>query len=151
MSLSFWLRDYLYISLGGNRRGERRRQFNLMATMVLGGLWHGAAWTFVVWDPSRTGTDCAHGVDGRHVRCCQGTECAGTFNWCVWRDAEPSLKKPSSPFAWLLWDSDGTNSPVVVDWRSQGWRGYFAAQRMGRRQWWRQLPLGMYALLWEWG
>lgn len=49
MSLSSWLRDYLYISLGGNRRGGRRRYVNLMLTMVLGGLWHGAAWTFVVW------------------------------------------------------------------------------------------------------
>lgn len=49
ISLSSWLRDYLYISLGGNRRGGRRRYVNLVLTMVLGGLWHGAAWTFVVW------------------------------------------------------------------------------------------------------
>ncbi len=49
ISLSFWLRDYLYISLGGNRRGVRRTYINLMLTMLLGGLWHGAAWTFVVW------------------------------------------------------------------------------------------------------
>jgi alginate O-acetyltransferase complex protein AlgI len=43
------LRDYLYIPLGGNRRGSVRRYLNLMITMLLGGLWHGAAWTFVVW------------------------------------------------------------------------------------------------------
>jgi len=49
MTLSRFLRDYLYIPLGGNKLGERRRQVNLMATMVLGGLWHGANWTFVVW------------------------------------------------------------------------------------------------------
>ncbi|WP_027912623.1 MBOAT family O-acyltransferase [Pseudomonas sp. URIL14HWK12:I7] len=49
MTLSQFLRDYLYISLGGNRRGEARRLVNLMATMVLGGLWHGANWTFIVW------------------------------------------------------------------------------------------------------
>jgi len=49
MSLSRWLRDYLYIPLGGNRKGARRTQINLMLTMLLGGLWHGAAWTFVVW------------------------------------------------------------------------------------------------------
>ncbi len=49
ISLSTWLRDYLYIPLGGNRKGPRRTYFNLMATMVLGGLWHGAAWTFVWW------------------------------------------------------------------------------------------------------
>jgi hypothetical protein len=49
MTLSRFLRDYLYIPLGGNRHGSLRRQINLMITMVLGGLWHGAGWNFVVW------------------------------------------------------------------------------------------------------
>ena len=49
ISLSSWLRDYLYIPLGGNRLGPARTYVNLMLTMLLGGLWHGAAWTFVVW------------------------------------------------------------------------------------------------------
>jgi alginate O-acetyltransferase complex protein AlgI len=49
MTLSAFLRDYLYIVMGGNRRGPVRRYFNLAATMVLGGLWHGANWTFVFW------------------------------------------------------------------------------------------------------
>ncbi|HEU5073251.1 MAG TPA: MBOAT family protein [Polyangiaceae bacterium] len=49
ISLSTWLRDYLYVPLGGNRKGAGRTYLNLMLTMVLGGLWHGAAWTFVVW------------------------------------------------------------------------------------------------------
>jgi alginate O-acetyltransferase complex protein AlgI len=49
MSLSSWLRDYLYISLGGNRGSKLFTYRNLMLTMVLGGLWHGASWTFVVW------------------------------------------------------------------------------------------------------
>ena len=49
ISLSTWLRDYLYIPLGGNRHGEARTHRNLFITMVLGGLWHGAAWTFVLW------------------------------------------------------------------------------------------------------
>ena len=49
ISLSTWLRDYLYIPLGGNRRGRARTYQNLFLTMLLGGLWHGAAWTFVVW------------------------------------------------------------------------------------------------------
>jgi D-alanyl-lipoteichoic acid acyltransferase DltB (MBOAT superfamily) len=49
ISLSTWLRDYLYIPLGGNRKGERRTYVNLLATMLLGGLWHGANWTFVIW------------------------------------------------------------------------------------------------------
>ncbi len=49
ISLSTWLRDYLYFSLGGSRKGEVRTYVNLMLTMVLGGLWHGASWTFVIW------------------------------------------------------------------------------------------------------
>lgn len=49
MSLSSWLRDYLYVSLGGNRKGKVRTYINLFLTMLLGGLWHGANWTFIVW------------------------------------------------------------------------------------------------------
>lgn len=49
ITLSSWLRDYLYIPIGGNRKGEARTYINLMITMLLGGLWHGASWTFVVW------------------------------------------------------------------------------------------------------
>ncbi|HJC93872.1 MAG TPA: MBOAT family protein [Candidatus Phocaeicola excrementigallinarum] len=49
ISLSTWLRDYLYISLGGNRKGKIRTYVNLMLTMLLGGLWHGASWNFIVW------------------------------------------------------------------------------------------------------
>jgi alginate O-acetyltransferase complex protein AlgI len=49
ISLSTWLRDYLYLPLGGNRRGRARTYVNLFIVMLLGGLWHGAAWNFVVW------------------------------------------------------------------------------------------------------
>lgn len=49
ISLSSWLRDYLYISLGGNRHGKLKTYRNLMLTMLLGGLWHGASWNFVIW------------------------------------------------------------------------------------------------------
>jgi alginate O-acetyltransferase complex protein AlgI len=49
ITLSTWLRDYLYISLGGSRRSAARNYFNLYVTMALGGLWHGASWTFVIW------------------------------------------------------------------------------------------------------
>ena len=49
ITLSAWLRDYLYIPLGGNKKGKIRTYINLMITMLLGGLWHGANWTFVVW------------------------------------------------------------------------------------------------------
>jgi len=49
ISLSTWLRDYLYISMGGNRKGEARTYLHLMITMLLGGLWHGASWVFIIW------------------------------------------------------------------------------------------------------
>jgi alginate O-acetyltransferase complex protein AlgI len=49
ISLSSWLRDYLYVPLGGNRKGPVRTYINLFVTMLLGGLWHGANWTFVIW------------------------------------------------------------------------------------------------------
>lgn len=49
ISLSSWLRDYLYIPLGGNRKGKARTYLNLLITMLLGGLWHGATWQFVLW------------------------------------------------------------------------------------------------------
>lgn len=49
MSLSYWLRDYLYISLGGNRKGIKITYRNLLLTMLLGGLWHGSSWNFIIW------------------------------------------------------------------------------------------------------
>jgi alginate O-acetyltransferase complex protein AlgI len=49
ISLSTWLRDYLYVPLGGNRKGESRTYINLMLVMLIGGLWHGAAWNFMIW------------------------------------------------------------------------------------------------------
>jgi alginate O-acetyltransferase complex protein AlgI len=67
MTLSRWLRDYLYIPLGGNRRGERRTYVNIMITMILGGLWHGAAWTFVFWGAYHGGLLAAHQWRARHA------------------------------------------------------------------------------------
>ena len=49
ISLSSWLRDYLYIPLGGNKKSKSRTYFNLITVMFLGGLWHGASWNFVIW------------------------------------------------------------------------------------------------------
>ena len=49
ITLSMWLMDYVYIPLGGNRKGKLRQYFNLVATMLIGGLWHGAAWNYIVW------------------------------------------------------------------------------------------------------
>lgn len=60
ISLSSWLRDYLYISLGGNRQGTARTYFNLFLTMLLGGLWHGAAWNYVLWGAYQGTLLCGH-------------------------------------------------------------------------------------------
>jgi alginate O-acetyltransferase complex protein AlgI len=62
MTLSAWLRDYVYIPLGGNRKGEGRRYVNLMLTMLLGGLWHGASWNFVLWGGLHGGALAVHKV-----------------------------------------------------------------------------------------
>jgi alginate O-acetyltransferase complex protein AlgI len=81
MTLSAWLRDYLYIPLGGNRHGTRRTYVNLMLTMLLGGLWHGASWNFVLWG-------------GLH-----GVALAVHKVWVKCRDGRPSL--PTS-LSWVL-------------------------------------------------
>jgi len=62
ISLSSWLRDYLYIPLGGSKCSTGRMYFNLMTTMVLGGLWHGAAWNFVIWGAYQGGLLCINRV-----------------------------------------------------------------------------------------
>src|SRR5436190_8443565 len=75
MSLSGWLRRYLYIPLGGNRHGRTRTHFNLFATMVLGGLWHGANWTFVLWGALHGGSLVAERI---------ASERPGATPWPAW-------------------------------------------------------------------
>jgi len=87
ITLSNFLRDYLYISLGGNRQGEIRRYTNLLITMLLGGLWHGAGWTFVLWG----------GLHGVYL----------SINH-LWRKRGFSLPKP---LAWII-----TFVAVVFGW-----------------------------------
>lgn len=70
ISLSSWLRDYVYLPLGGNRRGNFRTYINLMVTMLLGGLWHGARWNFVLWGAYQGGLLVAHrALKDRVPRC----------------------------------------------------------------------------------
>ena len=81
MSLSRWLKDYLYIPLGGNRKGRSRTYVNLMLVMLLGGLWHGAAWTFVAWGA-------VHGVllaTERWARERRGHDLPPTGGWASFR------------------------------------------------------------------
>jgi len=66
ITLSTWLRDYLYIPLGGSRGSSVRTYANLMITMLLGGLWHGASWSFVVWGAAHGGLLAAERALGKH-------------------------------------------------------------------------------------
>jgi len=108
ISLSTWLRDYLYVSLGGNRRGASRTCFNLGVTMVLGGLWHGASWHFVLWGAW-------HGLGLILVR-------LGQFRL---GDAHPSARLPlRKVLAWLL-----TMAFVFYGWllfRARSWEAIVA-------------------------
>ena len=98
MTLSRFLRDYLYIPLGGNRKGKFRTYLNLMVTMTLGGLWHGAAWNFVAWGAYQgTGLSAEHAIRGRLGRIFPGwLRWFVTFNlivvgWILFRSTDLSL------------------------------------------------------------
>ena len=97
MTLSRFLRDYLYIPLGGNRKGRVRTYINLMLTMTLGGLWHGAAWNFVAWGAYQgTGLSAEHAINGRLGRIFPGwlrwfvTFNLIVFGWILFRSTDLS-------------------------------------------------------------
>jgi D-alanyl-lipoteichoic acid acyltransferase DltB (MBOAT superfamily) len=113
ISLSTWLRDYLYISLGGNRVGRARSYVNLMLTMVLGGLWHGAAWTFVLWGVWHGALLVAQrlvsaGGEGSRTALARLGARVGTFHlvcagWVLFRS--PTLREAAAVFGGL-WSSE---------------------------------------------
>jgi len=93
MSLSAWLRDYLYIPLGGNRLGAPRTYLNLMLVMLLGGLWHGAAWAFLAWGAWHGGLLALERWRGVGERAHQGMAIVATFvlvllGWVLFRSAD---------------------------------------------------------------
>jgi alginate O-acetyltransferase complex protein AlgI len=94
ITLSNFLRDYLYIPLGGSRKGEPRRYLNLLLTMLIGGLWHGAGWTFVIWG----------GLHGLYL-------CLNHAWNTIRRSLNPSAERNWSLGGWLL-----TFIAVVVSW-----------------------------------
>ncbi|MFO1069965.1 MAG: MBOAT family O-acyltransferase [Geminicoccaceae bacterium] len=134
ISLSTWLRDYLYIPLGGNRHGPLMRYRNLMITMVLGGLWHGASWNFVIWGTMHGGALALHhaardflsprlgrpdpkGVTGA-VWALLGIALTfwwTCFAWIFFRAVELGQSLPIAR-AWLTFDSPGTQ-PLGLDWK----------------------------------
>ena len=83
ITLSTWLRDYVYIPLGGNRKGRVRQHVNLMVTMLLGGLWHGAAWTFVVWGAGHGIALCVHKICKPWLDRIESTLPTRFFSWLL--------------------------------------------------------------------
>jgi alginate O-acetyltransferase complex protein AlgI len=102
MTLSRWLRDYVYIPLGGNRKGEPRTYLNLMATMLIGGLWHGAAWSFVIWG----GLQGAWLAIGRYRRE-HGLATDAVTGWALWRKRIITFNLVC--FAWIFFRSGSEN------------------------------------------
>jgi alginate O-acetyltransferase complex protein AlgI len=110
MTLSRFLRDYLYIALGGNKKGQARRYVNLMLTMVLGGLWHGAGWNFVIW-----GT--LHGtyLMINHAWSNLAAHCRLRLTSSLWSFCSISLTFVAVCFAWVFFRaSDLTRATTIV-------------------------------------
>lgn len=119
ISLSSWFRDYLYIPLGGNRRGLRRTYINLMLTMLLCGLWHGASWNFVFWG-------------GLH-----GCALAIHRAWKAWSPLGSLQENTALQVVWTVFSRLLTLGVVLVGWvffRAQGWDA--ACEYLGRMITW---------------
>ena len=134
MTLSRFLRDYLYFPLGGNRRGPAWRYFNLMVTMLLGGLWHGAGWTFIAWGGlhgvflvvnhawralrARLGHDLKRSTRRGRVLACVVTFTAIVTGWVVFR--ADSLETAAA----ILRAMAGANGLLVPDVWLARWGGF---------------------------
>lgn len=137
ISLSTWLWDYLYVPLGGNRRGRRRTYINLMLVMLIGGLWHGAAWTFVIWGGLHGLYLSVHRTLGRYEP--RGRPPAPTRR-DVWRIL---VTFHAVVFAWIFFRADSLGGAIDylsgltrLGWFTPGW------QRIGADA----LTVGMMAL-----
>ena len=156
ISLSTWLRDYVYIPLGGSRGGAGRTYRNLWVTMLLGGLWHGAAWTFVAWGGlhgaalvlerwlgvgERRGVGRWLGVAATFVFVCAAWVCFRSPDFAT---AGRVLR------AFLLFDAPGAAS--FPGWLWQALVGLAAAHGLAQvgtaRGWWRAVPDWLFAIGW---
>ena len=129
MTLSRWLRDYLYIPLGGNKGSEGRIARNIMLTMILGGLWHGAGWTFVIWGAYhgagqvigrwRRNHRSALGLEPETSRARQVAERIATFHlvclgWVFFRATSMSIAYTMIGRLFTAWGSSPLVTPLVV-------------------------------------
>ncbi|MDR6661323.1 D-alanyl-lipoteichoic acid acyltransferase DltB (MBOAT superfamily) [Tardiphaga robiniae] len=118
ITLSLWLRNYLYIPLGGNRSGVMHTYFNLFATFLLGGLWHGAAWTFVIWGALHGLACCIH--KAWQATGCELSYLAGVlttflfvnFAWVFFR--APDLRSAGAMLKAMASPSTGVNERILV-------------------------------------
>jgi alginate O-acetyltransferase complex protein AlgI len=125
MTLSSWLRDYLYIPLGGNRNGSGRTYLNLMFTMLLGGLWHGASWNFVLWGGLHGVALAVHKLIGK------------------WRQGQSLLPKP---VAWIF-----TLLFVMIAWVPFRANSFEITQLMLKKMFWIGQPHGgLWSPTWLW-
>ncbi len=111
ISLSSWLRDYLYISLGGNRKGRVRTYFNLMVTMVLGGLWHGAALRFVLWGGIHGMALALHKL---WLSVVPGAKATGSEMKRGWRIAGIFLTFNLVCFSWLMFRAESMQTVTLM-------------------------------------
>ena len=131
MTLSLWLRDYLYIPLGGNQGSRATMYRNIMITMVLGGLWHGAAWTFVAWGA-------LHGIG----------QCTGHYRRA--KRVERGLSPQREGRGWLAWERFATFQLVCVGWvffRATSFANAFAMFGRLFTGWTQPYPLVNFAVL----
>jgi D-alanyl-lipoteichoic acid acyltransferase DltB (MBOAT superfamily) len=119
MTLSRFLRDYLYIPLGGNRKGPYRRYVNLLVTMLLGGLWHGAAWNFLIW-----GGIHGAGLMINHL----WRNVAQTRNWVIPSSLAWAITFAFVVLAWIPFRADGVHAAVSL-WKGMiGVNGFLAPE-----------------------
>ncbi len=123
ISLSTWLRDYLYIPLGGNRKGEGRTYVNLMIVMGLGGLWHGASWNFAIWGLLHGAMLAVHRRFGKSVDAARGWLAAAigiVTTFVLASLAWIPFRAPDHATAWRVFVS----LPDGIGWESiESWRG----------------------------
>ncbi len=135
ISLSSWLRDYLYIPLGGNRRGRTRTYVNLMTVMLLGGLWHGAAWTFVLWGALHGGALAVERVAKERG----------------WRTPPPALALPLTMLVvvagWVTFRATGLGDMAGMYRGMLGLNGWGVSDTLA----WRLEPSALTALVVAWG
>ncbi len=112
ISLSRFLRDYLYIPLGGNRRGDHRRNINLALTMILGGLWHGAGFTFLIWGALH---GLFLGINHRWTALTQKHPALAKMTSSFWYPAAAlCLTQFAVVLAWVFFRADDPNAAIRV-------------------------------------